>query len=597
MIKYEIMLYTNRFQYIYDYLVKYVAPDLVRGNDEALAALKNVTVEFPREKGRGDLATNIAMVLAKPLSRSPLDIANALLPALQAYRLVEEASVAGAGFINLRMKPEYWQQELVAILQQWSNYGASELGQGKRINVEYVSANPTGPLHIGHARGAVVGDALANLLQKVGYEVVKEYYINDAGGQVETLARSAHLRYRQAYGEDITMSEGMYPADYLIPVGVALRNTFGGTLLDDELGEDGKPLWLGEVKQFAVEAMMELIKADLKGLGIEHDVFTSEQSLHDAAWLDNGVETLNFKGLVYRGTLEAPKGKQLEDWEPSEQLLFKSTQFGDDSDRPLVKSNYQYTYFAGDVGYTLQKLSRNFDALVMMLGADHGGYVTRMQALVAALSDESTELKIQLCQMVKLMDGGVVVKMSKRSGSFVTVREVTEEVGKDVLRFMMLTRKPEQPLDFDLQKVKEQSKDNPVFYVQYAHSRCRSVLRGAAIKEPEAHRNSAMADKLDLSLLSGEADLQLIKVLASFPRIVEQAAKHYEPHRIAYFVQELAAEFHSFWSHGTTDSNMRFIVEGNIPLTTARLALVRAIAVVLKSGLEIIGVEAMEEMR
>ena len=591
------MAYVNRFQYIYDYLVKYVAPDLLRGNDEALAALKNVTVEFPREKGRGDLATNIAMVLAKPLGRSPLEIANQLLPALQAYRYVLDANVAGAGFINLTMKPEYWQQELVAILQQWSNYGASDMGQGKRINVEYVSANPTGPLHIGHARMSVVGDALANLLQKVGYEVVKEYYINDAGSQVETLARSAHLRYLEAYGEEITIPEGMYPADYLIPVGIALRDTFGGTLLDNEVGADGKPLWLEEVKQFAVEAMLEVIKQDLKGLGIEHDVFTSEQSLHDGGWLDNGVEALNAKGLIYRGTLEAPKGKQLEDWEPSEQLLFKSTAYGDDSDRPLAKSNGQYTYFAGDVGYTLQKLSRGFDALVMMLGADHGGYVPRMSALVAALSDGSTELKVQLCQMVKLMDGGEIVKMSKRSGSFVTVREVTEEVGKDVLRFMMLTRKPEQPLDFDLQKVKEQSKDNPVFYVQYAHSRCRSVLRGASEKEPAAYRNSAISDNVDLTLLASAAELQLIKLLASFPRIVEQAAKHYEPHRIAYFLQELAGEFHSFWSHGSADANMRFIIEGNIPLTTARLALVRATAVVLKSGLEIIGVEAMEEMR
>ncbi len=591
------MVYVNRFQYIYDYLVKYVAPDLVRGNDEALAALKNVTVESPREKGRGDLATNIAMVLAKPLGRSPLEIANLLLPALQSYRHVQEASIAGAGFINLRMKPEYWQQELVAILQQWHNYGSSDEGQGKRINVEYVSANPTGPLHIGHARGAVVGDALANLLQKVGYEVVKEYYINDAGSQVETLARSAHLRYREAYGENITIPEGMYPADYLIPVGKALRDTFGGTLLDDEEDEGGKPVWLEEVKQFAVEAMLDIIKQDLRGLGIEHDIFTSEQSLHDGKWLDNGVEVLNSKNLVYRGVLEAPKGKQLEDWEPTEQLLFKSTAYGDDYDRSLVKSNYSYTYFAGDVGYAWQKLSRDFDSLVMILGADHGGYVSRMTALIAALSDGATELKIQLCQMVKLMNDGVVVKMSKRSGSFVTVREVTEEVGKDVLRFMMLTRKPEQPLDFDLAKVKEQSKDNPVFYVQYAHSRCHSVLRGAKEREPIAYANSIVTDKLDLSLLSSDVELQLIKVLAAFPRIVEQASKHFEPHRIAYFVQELAGEFHSFWSHGSTDANMRFIVEGNIPLTTARLALVRSVAVVLKAGLDIIGVEALEEMR
>jgi arginyl-tRNA synthetase len=591
------MTYINRFQHIFDFLVKYAASNLVRGNDEAIRALQNITVEFPREKGRGDLATNIAMILAKPLGKSPLDIANQLLPEITSYRYVQEASVAGAGFINMRMKCEFWQGELEHILQQWSNYGASEIGAGKRINVEYVSANPTGPMHIGHARGAVVGDSLANLLQKAGFEVVKEYYINDAGSQVETLARSAHLRYREAYGETITIPQGMYPADYLIPVGQALHDTFGGTLLDDEVSEDGKPLWLDEVKQFAVEAMMNIIKDDLKALGIAHDVFTSEQSLHEGGWIENALQLLQDKGLLYQGTLEAPKGKQPEDWEPAEQLLFRSTLFGDDSDRPVKKSDGTYTYFAGDIGYTMQKISRGFDALVMMLGADHGGYVSRMNALTRALSNDATDLKVQLCQMVKLMDNGEAVKMSKRSGSFVTVREVADEVGKDVLRFMMLTRKPEQPLDFDLAKVKEQSKDNPVFYVQYAHTRCRSVLRGAAEKMPQSYRDSASADKVNLSLLNSEAELELLKLLSSYPRLIEQAARSYEPHRVAYFVQDLAAEFHSFWNIGSSDSSMRFIIEDNPELTTARLAMVRCVAVILKSALAIIGVEAMEEMR
>jgi arginyl-tRNA synthetase len=588
--------YINRFQHMHDFLLKYVAPELVRDNEAARLALQHLTVEAPRDPAHGDLATNIAMVLAKPLGKSPLQIANSIVPQLEAYRHVKTAQTAGAGFINITMKPDYWQQEIVAILQQWTSYGACDIGQDKRVNVEYVSANPTGPMHIGHARGAVVGDALANLLQKAGYDVVREYYINDAGGQVDVLARSVYLRYLEAYGEHITIPAGMYPAGYLIPVGQELKDTFGGTLLADAENEAEAEHWLPEVKRFAVEAMLQIIKEDLSALGIHHDVFTSEQSLHEAGWIEDALQQLQDKGLLYRGVLEAPKGKPAEDWEASEQLLFKSTDFGDDSDRPVKKSNGDYTYFAGDVGYTAQKLSRGFDTLVMMLGADHGGYVSRMQALVKALSGGTTDLKVQLCQMVKLMKDGDVMKMSKRSGSFVTVREVTDEVGKDVLRFMMLTRKPEQPLDFDLDKVREQSKDNPVFYVQYAHTRCKSVLRAAKERDAAAYRASSLADTVDVSLLASEAELQLIKLLASFPRIVESAARHYEPHRIAYFVQEVAAAFHSFWNLGSNDAAMRFIIEDNVALTTARLALVRSVATVLKAGLEIIGVEALEEM-
>jgi arginyl-tRNA synthetase len=580
------------FQQVLDYITRFVVPDAVGRGNIPETTLANITVEFPRDASHGDLSTNVAMVLAKPLGKAPKELAEAMLETLRAFRYMEKVEIAGAGFTNMTLKPAFWQQELGVILQAQTHYGESKIGQGQRVNVEYVSANPTGPMHIGHARGAVVGDALALLLQKASYEVVKEYYINDAGSQVETLARSAYLRYREAYGEIITIPQGMYPGEYLVAVGEGLKAAYGGTLLDEEEEE-----WLPEVKRFSIEAMMAMIREDLAQLGITHDVFTSEQSLHDNDWLKNGVQVLHDKGLIYRGTLEPPKGKTPDEWESGEQTLFRSTDFGDDSDRPVVKSDGNYTYFAGDVGYAAQKLSRGFDTLVMLLGADHGGYVSRMNALVKALSGGNTELKIQLCQLVKLMDGGIVVKMSKRSGSFVTVREVTDEVGKDVLRFVMLTRKPEQSLDFDLQKVKEQSRDNPVFYVQYAHARCKSVLRLAQEAMPDAVKASQSITEVDVSLLSSEAELQLIKLLASFPRTIEAAAKAYEPHRIAYFLQEVAAEFHGFWHKGGADNQLRFVIEDNKALTAARLLLARCVALVLASGLQVLGVHPAEEMR
>jgi arginyl-tRNA synthetase len=578
------------FQQVLDHILHVCVPEMPRSGALEAKTLVSVTVEFPREATHGDLSTNVAMVLAKPLGKSPREIAEALLPHLQKLPLLTSAEVAGAGFINLRFAPAFWQQEVTTILTAGARYGESQIGRGQRVNVEYVSANPTGPMHIGHGRGAVVGDALATLLQKASYEVTKEYYINDAGGQVLTLARSAYLRYCEAYGEDITIPQGMYPGEYLKAVGEGLKQAYGGTMLDESEEE-----WLPEVTRFAIDAMMGMIREDLAQLGITHDVFTSEHALRDEGWLERGIETLDAKGLIYRGILEPPKGKAPEDFEAAEQTLFRSSAYGDDSDRPVVKSNGDYTYFAGDIGYAAHKIERGFHALVMLLGADHAGYVSRMKALVAALSDSNVEMNVQLCQLVKLMDGGEVVKMSKRSGSFVTVREVTEEVGKDVLRFVMLTRKPEQPLDFDLQKVKEQSRDNPVFYVQYAHARCQSVLRLAGVSMPEAHVNSANVTVENLALLKHEAELSLIRLLSSFPRVVEAAAKAYEPHRIAYFLQELAAAFHGLWNYGETA--IRFMVEDNAPLTTARLALARATATVIASGLGVLGVAPVNEMR
>ena len=580
------------FQQVLDYILRFVVPEAAGNGSYSDKALASITVEFPKDRTHGDLSTNAAMVMAKPLAANPKALAEAMLPTLRLFKYMEKVEVAGPGFLNMTFKPAFWQQELRTILTAQTSYGESRVGKGQRINVEYVSSNPTGPMHIGHARGAVVGDALSLLLQKASYDVTKEYYINDAGSQVETLARSAYLRYRAAYGENITIPEGMYPGEYLVAVGEGLKQAYGGTLLDEPEEE-----WLPEVKRFAIDAMMAMIREDLANLGIEHDVFTSEQSLHEHEWISNGIKALEEKGLVYRGTLEPPKGKATEEWEAAEQTLFRSTEFGDDSDRPIIKSDGNYTYFAGDIGYTAHKLNRSFDTLVMLLGADHGGYVGRMQALVTALSGGTTELKVQLCQLVKLMDGGEPVKMSKRSGSFVTVREVTEEVGKDVLRFVMLTRKPEQLLDFDLQKVKEQSRDNPVFYVQYAHARCKSVLRLARDTMEDVYKASLSPSDAELALLATPHELDLIKLLASFPRSVEAAAHAYEPHRIAYYLQELAASFHGLWHQGSADNHLRFVIEGNKPLTMARLALARAVAIVIASGLGVLGVTPVEEMR
>jgi arginyl-tRNA synthetase len=531
------------------------------------AWFSSVSVEPPRDPSHGDMATNVAMVLAKRLKMNPRALAEQCAEHLRVLDEVAEVEVAGPGFINLRFAPAFWQQELGLILEDGVAYGASQIGAGKKINLEYVSANPTGPMHIGHARGAVVGDALAGLLLKAGYEVTKEYYINDAGAQIEVLARSAYLRYREACGEEIAIPEGLYPGDYLKAVGEGLFRTHGEALLAQEEAE-----WLPVVKPYAIDAMMAMIRTDLADMGVEHDHFFSEKSLHDAGKVHAVLEKMKALGLIYQGVLEPPKGKLPDDWEPREQTLFKSSEFGDDVDRALAKSDGSWTYFAADVAYAEDKIARGFDELIMVLGADHGGYVKRMQAAVKALSEGKVGLTIQLCQLVKFLEDGQPIKMSKRAGTFTTVRDVVEAVGKDVVRFIMLTRKPEQPLDFDLKKVTEQSRDNPVFYVQYAHARCKSLLRLAAEQMPSALAPSEKPTGAHLARLSSDTELALIRELAHWPRVVEAAAQAYEPHRIAYFLQELAASFHSFWNAGNDDKGLRFVIADDEELTIARHA-------------------------
>ena len=590
-------MFMNLFAQLHDYIHRFVIPDVVGftfSKDKVpQSILDAVTVEFPKDRSHGDVSTNAAMVLAKHLRKNPRDLAKDMSDTLKNFKGLKSVEVAGPGFINMSFEPSFWQQELHTILNRQTAYGTSTRGEGQRVNIEYLSTNPTGPLHIGHARIAIVGDALANLLTKASYEVVKEYYINDAGTQIDVLAESLYARYLQLFGQEAEIKDGMYPGEYLIDIAQSMKEEMGGSLIGEEV-ED----WKEDVKPFAVEKMMELIRENMKQLGVEHEVFTSELYLQEEHYVENGIEELNAKGLIYRGVLEPPKGKEPpHDWEAKEQTLFKSTEFGDDSDRPVIKSDGNYTYFAGDIAYTKHKLEREFDTLIMVLGADHGGYVSRMHAVVHAMSNGEAALKVQLCQLVKLLDGGQPIKMSKRAGNFVLVEDVVKAVGKDALRFHMLMRKPEQALDFDLQKVTEQSKDNPVFYVQYAHARCQSVLRSAKLECDLAYQHSQYPEKLDVSLLSSDKELRLIQMLASFPRAVDQAAKAYEPHRITYYLQELAAELHGLWHIGSSDEQMRFIVEGNEALTTARLALARCVILVIASGLHILGVEPMDEMR
>ena len=540
-----------------------------------------VAVEPPRDPSHGDLATNAAMVLAKQAGMKPRDIA--VLLALKLNRLPEvaEAEVAGPGFLNLRLTPDVWRSEIDAIQAAGADYGRSTMGAGKRVNVEYVSANPTGPMHMGHCRGAVVGDALAATLEFAGFEVTREYYINDAGGQVATLARSAHLRYREALGETIEIPEGFYPGDYLVQVGQALAAEFGSAYVDKPEAE-----WLALFRTRTVALMMDRIRADLALLGIHQDVFFSEASLGNR--VQEALDTLDAKGLIYEGVLEAPKGEAAEDWEPRPQTLFKASQFGDDTDRALKKSDGSWTYFAGDVAYHWDKLERGYSALVDMFGADHGGYVKRMTAAVRALSDGKVPLDIKIVQMVKLLRAGEPVKMSKRSGNFVTLADVVEEVGKDVVRFIMLTKRSDSQLDFDFAKVVEQSRDNPVFYVQYAHARIASLGRKAV----EAGIDLPAPD---LSLLD-DADLAVMKTAALWPRIVEQAAEAREPHRIAFYLNDLAAAFHSQWNMGNDDAARRFVRADAPAPTSARLALAGAVGQVIRNGLAVMGVEAADEL-
>ncbi len=512
------------------------------------AKLDGFVVEPPREAQHGDLATNAAMVLAKPARQNPKALATTIAGRLGHALDIEKVEIAGQGFINITLKPGFWPDVLRAALNDGSDYGKSALGAGEAVNVEFVSANPTGPMHVGHTRGAVFGDALANLLAFAGYKPAREYYINDAGAQVDVLARSAFLRYREALGEDIgEIPAGLYPGDYLKPVGEALVKEFGKDLLNDE-----EEKWLPLVRERAVAAMMDMIREDLASLGIRHDVFFSERSLncdgHDQ--IAETIEALKQKGLIYEGRLAPPKGRLPDDWEDREQILFRAADFGDDTDRALVKSDGSYTYFAADMAYHRSKIERGFKKLINVLGADHGGYVKRLTAAVKALSNGEAELDAKICQLVRLFRGGEPVKMSKRSGSFVTLREIVDEVGPGPVRFMMLTRKNDATLDFDFDKVLEQSNDNPVFYVQYAHARASSVLAKAKDAFPDMDLSAPSLAGADLSLLTDEAELALIKKLAQFPRAVEGAAQAHEPHRVAFYAHELAAVFHSLWNSG-----------------------------------------------
>jgi len=554
-----------------------------------------VAVEQPRDPSHGDLACNAAMVLAKPAKMKPSDIADALAAALKADSDVVSAEVAGPGFLNLRMREPFWHDVVRQILSEGARYGSSGNSTGQRTNVEYVSANPTGPMHVGHCRGAVFGDALANLLSFAGYDVSREYYINDAGGQVDALARSAFLRYREALGDDIgEIPSGLYPGDYLKPVGAALAAEHGRSLLQKP-EED----WLPMVRGFAIEAMMAMIREDLAALNIRHDVFFSERSLTKGhpSKVEEAIAALDAKGLIFKGRLEKPKGHDDEEWEDREQTLFRSTAFGDDADRALQKSDGGYTYFAADIAYHYDKLQRGFRHLINVFGADHIGYIPRMKAAVTALSEGEADLDIKVCQLVKLFRAGEPFKMSKRAGTFVTLRDVVDEVGRDPVRFMMLYRKNDAPLDFDFAKVTEQSKDNPVFYVQYAHARAASVLRNAREAFPglEIMRDGEVA--ADLSLLTDAGELDLIRKAAFYPSLIAAAARAHEPHRVAFYLYDLASAFHGHWTRGNDLPQLRVIQADDRALTAARCALVASLQGVLSSGLGVLGVGAPEAMR
>jgi arginyl-tRNA synthetase len=584
----------NIFADFNDRIIKAVEALDLKDKDGNSADLSRITVEPPRDASHGDLATNAAMVLGKPTGQNPRALAEKLAETLRADGDVAAVEVAGPGFVNLRLDNRYWQAHLAALIGAGAGYGRSSLGNGRKVNVEYVSANPTGPMHVGHCRGAVVGDALANLLAFAGFDVTREYYINDAGAQIDVLARSAMLRYRQALGDDIgEIPAGLYPGDYLVPVGQALAAEFGRNLLQKP---DEEALAL--VKDRTVDAMMAMIREDLALLNVHHDVFFSERTLHanEAQAIRSAITDLTLKGHIYKGTLPPPKGEKPEDWEDREQTLFRSTAVGDDMDRPLVKSDGQFTYFAADVAYLKDKFARGFDETIFILGADHGGYVKRMEALAKALSGDRLKMTVLLCQLVRLYRNGEPVRMSKRSGEFITLREVVEEVGRDPIRFMMLYRKNDAPLDFDFAKVTEQSKDNPVFYVQYASARCHSVFRQAREQLGEAAFDRLALSK-EASRLTDESEIALIRKLAEYPRIVESAAQAHEPHRLAFYLYDLASSFHGHWNRGTENPDLRFVKVNDRQLTYARLGLVQAVSDVLTSGLALIGAEAPTEMR
>jgi len=585
--------HTNIFADILDRVRAAALPLVPPGID-----LARVVVEPPRDPSHGDMATNVAMVLSKEAGKKPRELAEAIAATLRTEALVEKVDVAGPGFINLTLKPVAWANALATVLDAGLRYGASDIGKSEPVNVEYVSANPTGPMHVGHGRGAVFGDALANLLAFAGFAVTREYYINDAGAQVDVLARSAFLRYREALGENIgDIPEGLYPGDYLKPVGQALAAEHGPAL-------KGKPeaAWLPIARAKAIAMMMDVIREDLAALNVRHDVFFSERSLTKPDdQVGAAIEWLRGRGEVYEGRLSPPKGAPVEDWEDREQTLFRSTDFGDDVDRPLKKSDGSYTYFAADIAYHKSKFARGFHAMIDVWGADHGGYIKRMQAAVKAVSEDKADLDVKLVQLVRLLRAGEPVKMSKRAGDFVTLREVVDEVGRDAVRFMMLYRKNDAVLDFDLAKVIEQSRDNAVFYVQYGHARGQSIFRNARetvsdLPEDDVTRANYLA-KAPLTRLDDPAELSILRKLALYPRLVEAAALAHEPHRISFYLYELASEFHAQWTRGKDLPHLRFIIQNDPQLTLARLALVQGVVTVLASGLAVLGVEAPQEMR
>lgn len=560
--------------------------------------LSRIVVEPPRNPSHGDLAVNAAMVLAKPLRMNPRGIAEQLAEKMRLDDDVMDVTIAGPGFVNVRLEPAFWTDHLSEILQAGGQYGGGFVEDRRKVNVEYVSANPTGPMHVGHCRGAVVGDAIANLLTFAGHDVTKEYYINDAGVQIDMLSRSVHLRTREALGETIgDIPDGLYPGDYLIPVAEMLAEKHGDALVSMDAGQ-----WLPIVRSEAIAAMMELIRADLALLNVHHDVFFSETALHEASddgksLIDETLASLEERNLIYQGTLPPPKGQLPEDWEDRPQTLLRATDFGDDIDRPLKKSDGAYTYFAADVAYFRDKYERGFQDMVYILGADHGGYVKRLEAVCRAIAGDKARLSVLLCQLVKLLRDGEPVKMGKRTGNFITLREVVEEVGADAVRFMMLYRKSDMSLDFDFAKVTEQSKDNPVFYVQYAHARAHSVFRMAQERGHPGNINYRNTDTTTLARLENTNELALIQKLATFPRVLETSVEAKEPHRLAFYLYELASAFHFHWNLGKEQPKLRFINDGDKELTNARLALVTAVSDVLAAGLSIVGVSAPMEMR
>jgi arginyl-tRNA synthetase len=582
----------NLFKYFQDHVLEILqdlsdAGQLPQGLDAS-----RVNMEPTREASHGDIATNAAMVLAKHAKMNPREIAGVLVGKLEALDYITSAEIAGPGFINMRISTEFWHARLGEVLKQKISYGDSTLGEGEEVNVEYVSANPTGPMHVGHARGAIFGDALAALLGKAGFSVTREYYINDAGTQVGVLARSLYLRYREALGEDIgEIPDGLYPGDYLVPVGKNLAEKDGA-----KWQEKPEEEWLEAFQEIAVNAMMALIKDDLSVVGIKFDVYTSERGLVSAGKVDDVLKFLEEKGLIYQGVLEPPKGKKPDDWEERPQTLFKATEFGDDVDRPLKKSDGTWTYFASDIAYHLDKYQRGFKTMIDVWGADHGGYIKRMEAAVKAVTEGGGELDVKVCRLVNLLEDGKPAKMSKRAGTFVTLRDVVEQVGKDVVRFIMLTRTNDKTLDFDFARVTEQSRDNPVFYVQYAHARICSVMRhagdlfGADAITPEA------LSSVSLEKLTDSDELALIKTMAAWPRMVESAALAHEPHRVSFYLNDLVAGFHMLWNKGKDNAHLRFIIADGRDVTLARLALLQGVAFVIASGLQVFGVTPVEEM-